>query len=229
MGYTYFTLKLSQDEPVDTKTLLEGFRRWGVILRMILLQGGLYLLIAFVSANISSSVFMMTPWAAPLIQATQNMAAGAELTPEALMAMAQDATLPLTLITLVIFIPLLAPFYYQYRLAFLCLLDGEQNSALFAMRESRAWMRGNRVALFKLDLHFWWYYALELLVSALSFLDLGLATLGIALPWPGAISTFICFGLYAVGQLLLHWCFKNYVFVAYAQGYNALISQDATP
>jgi len=226
VGYTYLTLRLSREESAGIGDLFEGFRRWGAVLRLFLLQAALYFGITFVSINISSSIFVMLPWAQPLNELSLSIAAGNELTTEALMAVMQQVALPLTLTTLVVLLPLIAPFYYRYRMSLLFLLDGEQNSALFAMRESQAWMKGHRIALFKLDLRFWWYYALELLVGAVSFLDLGLAALGIQLPWPSAVTTFVCFGLYAAAQLLLHRSLKNYVYVAYAQGYNNLIAQE---
>lgn len=226
IGYTYLTLKLSRDETAGIGDLFEGFRQWGAVLRLFLLQSVLYFGIAFISINISSSIFVMLPWAQPLNELSLSIVEGNELTTEMLMAAMQEVMLPLTVTTLIVLLPLIAPFYYRYRMALLFLLDGQQNRALFAMRESRVWMKGQCMALFKLDLRFWWYYALELLVSALSFLDLGVTALGISLPWPGAVTTFICFGLYAIGQLLLHRSFKNYVNVAYAQGYNNLIAQE---
>lgn len=226
VGYTYLTLRLSQSEPVSFKTLTEGFLRLGPVLRLLLLQLALYLLIGIVASNISTTIFMATPWAQPMIEIAEAIQQGVEYTDEMLLAATREYAIPLTIITLVLYIGLCAPFFYRYRLAMYSLLDDEQTMALAAMRNSRILTKGQRMEIFKLDLSFWWFYACEVLAAALCFLDLILPSLGIALPLPREVVTFACFGIYAAAQLALHYWRKNEVNVTYAQVYNTLMETD---
>ncbi|MBE6960472.1 MAG: DUF975 family protein [Ruminococcaceae bacterium] len=224
-GYTYLTLRLSQNEPVSFKTLTEGFMRLGPVLRLLLLQLVLYLAAGFISVNISSTIFMATPWAQPLFDVADQMQQGVEYTNEMILAATADVTLPLMIITLVPYIGLAAFIFYRYRLAMYSLLDDEQTTALSALRNSRILTKGQRMQLFKLDVSFWWYYVCEVLVAALCFLDWILLSLGIVLPLPQAAITFLGFGLYAAAQLALHYWCKNEVNVTYAQVYNTLMEE----
>lgn len=225
-GYTFLTLQLSKKEHVSFKTLTEGFMRLGPVLRLLLLQLILYAIIGIACANISSTIFMATPWAKPLFEIAEAMRQGAEYTEEMLLAATAEYALPLTIITMVIFLGVCAPFFYRYRLAMYSLLDDDQTMALAAMRNSRILTKGHRMAIFKLDLSFWWFYTCELLVAALGFLDLILPSLGIALPLPQAAVTFLCFGIYAAAQLALHYWRKNEINVTYAQVYNTLMETE---
>ena len=49
-------------------------------------------------------------------------------------------------------------------------MDNERPGALLTTMQSRRMMKGNRLALFKLDLSFWWYYGLLFLIYAASVL-----------------------------------------------------------
>lgn len=226
VGYTYLTLQLSQSKPVRFRTLTEGFMRLGPVLRLLLLQLVLYLGVGFVSVNISSTIFMSTPWATPLFDVAEQMQQGVEYTNEMLLAATADVMVPMVIITLVPYICLAAFIFYRYRLAMYSLLDDEQTTALSALRNSRILTKGHRLQILKLDLSFWWYYACEVLVAALCFLDWILASLGIVLPLPQAAVTFLSFGLYAAAQLALHYWKKNEVNVTYAQVYNTLMETD---
>ena len=225
-GYTYLTLRLSQGQQVSFKSLLEGFLRLGPVLRLLLLQLVLYVLIGIAAVNISSTIFMATPWATPLIEIAESIQQGAKYTDEMLLAATGEHAVPLVILTMVVYIGLCAPFFYRYRLAMYSLLDDEQTMALAAMRNSRILTKGNRMEIFKLDLSFWWFYACEALVAALCFLDLILPALGISLPLPQEAFTFLCFGMYAAAQLALHYWRKNEVNVTYAQVYNTLMEED---
>lgn len=225
-GYTYLTLQLSQGKSVSFKTLTEGFVRFGPILRLLLLQLALYLIAGFASINISSTIFMISPWAKPFFNVATQMQQGVEYTEEMLLAVTGDALIPLLVITLLPYLCLAIFIFYHYRLAMYSLLDDEETTALSAMRNSRILTKGHKLQMLKLDLSFWWYYACELLVAALCFLDLILPSLGVHLPLPQPAITFLGFGIYAAAQLLLHYWRKNEVNVTYAQVYNTLMEEE---
>ena len=91
-----------------------------------------------------------------------------------------------------------------------------------AMHASAQMMRGNRFSLFKLDLHFWWYYAAQVLIAALAYLDVVPAALGLTLPVSQDVVFFVGFGLQMVLQLALAWGFAAHVQTSYAHCYEAL-------
>ena len=221
-GYLYACLHISRQKCADERSLLEGFHRFGPIFRLTLLQALIYGIVGCVCAYASSAVFVMTPWAQPLMDALQPMIESGEVTEAALLAAMETVYVPLILIFAAIFLALCLPIYYQLRLANFCIMDGQRKGALAAILESRRLTKGSRMALLKLDLSFWWFYLLDLLVSLLCYGDMILTAFGVNLPWSADASYFIFLAVYAVGQLLLYAWKKNEVFVTYAHVYNTL-------
>ena len=224
IGWLFVTIKLSRKEQAAPEDLLEGFRRFFPVLRLYLLQGALYMGIAMLCSYVASIIFMMTPWAAPFMDVVmQYMEATDTAAMEAaLEQVTADAVLPLMGIMAVVFVVFAAPYFYRFRMAQFVILDNPKPGALAALRESRKMMRGNAVSLFKLDLSFWWFYGLELLIVALAYLDALLPLLGVTLPWSSAVTYFVLMVLYSGCQMLLYWCCKPQVDVTYAKVYEAL-------
>lgn len=221
-GYLYACLRISRQEPADERALLEGFRRFGPIFRLTLLQAAVYLLLGLICVYISASVFVMTPWAQPLMDAMTPMLETGEISEEALLAAMESVYLPMILIFSGLFLLLCLPIYYRLRMANFCIMDGQRRGALSAMVESFRLTKHNCIALLKLDFSFWWFYALELLVSLLCYGDMILSALGVPMPWSSDASYFIFLIVYAAGQLLLYTWKKNEVSVTYAHVYTSL-------
>ena len=224
-GYIYLTLQLAKKEPVSFKTLTEGFTRFGPVIRLLLLQAALFIVIGIACTNISSTLFVFTPWAEPMLAVTEQMEQGVEYTYEQLYAALGSSLIPMLIMTGVLYLAVSIPFFYCYRLAMYSLMDEEQPKAFPAMRNSRMLTKGQRLQLFKLDLSFWWYYLLEVLVAALCYLDIILPLVGITLPVSPTVLTFLAFALYASAQLLLHYWTKNEVYTTYAQVYHTLAAE----
>lgn len=83
-------------------------------------------------------------------------------------------------------------------------------------------MYGSRIALFKLDLSFWWFFALEILVAVIAYCDSLLPLMGIPLPMGSTVSYYLFFILSSVCQLALYWWKKGEVDMTYAHVYHAL-------
>ena len=75
--------------------------------------------------------------------------------------------------------------------------------------------------LFKLDLSFWWFYALELLLAAVSMGDMILMAAGVVLPVPAEAAYWGCQLLAAAGQLGLYYLARPKLEVAYALCYES--------
>lgn len=224
IGWLFVTLRLCRREQTGPDDLLEGFRRFFPVLRLMLLQGALYVGIAMASSYIASIIFIMTPWAEPLIGVMEQFMASSDVTAMevALDQVTAQVAVPLMGILVVVFLILAVPFFYRFRMAEFVIMDSPRPGAMAALRESRRMMRGNTISLLKLDLSFWWFYGLELVVAVVAYLDVILGLLGVTLPWSSAAVYFVLLVLHSGCQLLLHWRCKPQVDVTYAKVYEAL-------
>lgn len=223
IGWLFVALRLCRGERAEPGDLLEGFRRFFPVLRLYLLQGVLYVGIAMACSYFASIIFMMTPWSEPLVNVMMQLMESGD--PTAMEAAIEEAAVevivPMVTIFAVIFLAAAAPFFYRFRMAKYLLMDGESR-AMKVMRESWRMMKGNAIALLKLDISFWWFYVLDLLVTVVAYLDVILPAVGVTLPWSSTATYFGALVLYSGFQLLLYWQCKTQVDVTYAKAYEAL-------
>ena len=230
MGYLYVTMKLAREEAVSPWDLCEGFRRFGPVLRLNLLKTAIIAGIAVIGTNIASTIFFLTPFAAPLMEALDPLLSDPAVMndptvlQEALTAATGDVMIPLLIIGAIVLIAISLPVFYHYRLASYFLLDSDQPRAFAAMRSSRKLMRYLCMDMFKLDAGFWWFYLLEVLTAAVCYGDLILGWLGVTLPFDTTVAYFLFFTLYLASQLALYLWRKNEVEVTYACAYEFLRS-----
>ena len=225
IGYTYVTIKFARKEAAQPMDLCKGFFLFLPMLRLLLLQGLLYIGIGIAASNLGMILFSLTPWSAPFMSAAMDMMYGggsAEDMSYAMEKMQETGAVPLVICSILVFIAIAVPFFYRFRMAQYLLLDGKETGALAAMRTSGKLMRGNGIALFKLDLSFWWFYALDLLVTTICYADMLLAMLGITLPVDATFAFFATFVAYLAAQLALYWWRKNEVSTTYAYFYHVL-------
>lgn len=225
MGYLFYTLKVAQGNDVGTAGLTEGFRRFGPILRLKLLMAGILFLVFSVSLHFSTTIFLLTPWSDPFLKVLDPTLT-ATPDPDTIMELYNSiptaSIVAVTVIFLVAFLALFIPVYYRYRMADLWLMDHPGNSALAALHNSRKMMRGNCIAVFKIDLRFWWFFVLDLLVTFLCYGDMILSTLGVTLPISSDAAFYLFFFLYLFAQLGLYYWRQNEISVTYAHLYESL-------
>ncbi len=222
LGFVFAMLGVARDRQMQPGALLEGFRRFGPVLRLMLLRGLVYGIIGMVGAYIGVLIYLVTPLARPLLALTIPLAEAAA-TPEQMLEGAMQ--LPMEQLTAAIMpayaiiIPLcgllLAPVFYRFRLAELVVMDQPGTGALAALFASSALSRHRRMQLFLLDLRFWWYYGLQLLGTLLCWVD-------VLLPAAGAV---VSIGGYVLGLALqtgVHWYAGGYIHTTWAVAYDAL-------
>ena len=92
----------------------------------------------------------------------------------------------------------------------------------------RSWklMKGNFGKLLKLDLSFWWFYALEILLMLVAYADMLLPLIGIELPWPELVQTYAPLVVYQLLILLLYWWRGSQIQLTYACFYEAALPED---
>ena len=224
MGYYRTVLLTARNEVPTAETLPEGFRRFGPVLRLLILRLALVLGIGFACLQAASILFMMSPWSLRTLEAMENLMG--QMDPAQLQAMdpaALTALLPTMIPIYVLFAALLCvvliPMLYRLRLADFAIMDTAPG-ARAAFRESGARMRGNRFQFFKLDLSFWWYYGLQLLAASVAYGDL--LTAWLDLPINQDVAYFGFYFLSLVCQLLLAWKFAPGVMTTYAAAYEEL-------
>lgn len=220
IGYVFVALRISRRQSVGPESLLEGFRRFGPVLRLQLSLGFQYMGVGILCIYAASAVFGMTPWAQPMMEAYEI---GTE---EALLQAVEECMVPLMGIVAVVLLVVMVPYAYRLRMAEIALMDRPEKGAMMAIRVSRLLMRRNRLNLFKVDLSFWWFYALETLVTMIAYGDILLPLFGVELPWTATVNSYVFLVLCYIGQLILYRWRGNTVQVTYAMCYQALLPKE---
>jgi uncharacterized membrane protein len=222
-GFTSAALKLSRKQPTDHSTLLDGFRRFGPVLRLLLLKEILLILLISGCMYLGISVLSFTPLAFPFYDAlSQTDAMNTGIMDDATLATLGNAMLPMLLGCAVLCLVVTIPLFYRLRLAELRIMDDPTCGAIAATLESGRLMRHNCLALFRLDLSFWWFYLADLLIAVLCYGDMILPALGITLPFSANVAYFVFYIIGLLSQVLLHWYARSYVSVSYARFYDTL-------
>lgn len=228
IGHTAAALEISRSQQAKTDLLLEGFRRFGPVLRYQLLQVILIFVLAVASINVGNVLFSLTPMALPLtmqmMEIMENMSASPDYVPDpAVMEALLKGTVPLLIGCAVLFLVLYILVAYRLRLVPWLLMDEPRCGALAAVASSVRRMRGCCLSLFLLDLRFWWFYLAEVLIAALCYGDLLLPLLGVSLPFSQDAAYFLFYVAAMVAQVALYGYAKNRLAVTYAEFYDATL------
>lgn len=223
-GYIAVTLHFARGETVSDSSLLEGFRRFGPVLRLMLLEILIYAFVCLICFQAVSTILSFTPMSEPVYQvleSSQQMLLSGEID-EGILNSVIEAILPILLICGIACVIVLIPVAYRLRLASLCIMDTPGCGALQAIGTSIRLMRCNSFSLFRLDLSFWWFYLIKLLVCVLCYGDVIAPIFGITLPFSYGVSFF---GFYIAALLLqffLLYTANNKVQTTYALFYDML-------
>lgn len=228
-GFQNAALEYSDGKKVGPGSLLEGFRCWKPILSATVFVGLLFVGRGFLAAFLSSQLIMLTPLAAPIYKAGMQQMADPNLD---LMSLLGDAVVPFVVTYCVIFAVVFAllalPVYYRYRMVNYVVLKEPQVGGLQAMFISRGLTFHRRRELFKLDLGFWWFYGLQLLISVLCYGDLILPMMGIPLPVSPEVASWGFLLLSMAAQLVLYVWAKPLVEVTWAKAFENVALQTQT-
>lgn len=235
MGIIYAALRIARGKSAYPHTLFEGFRRFGPVLRLNLMLVLIYGILTFGAMYTSSMLFMFTPTGAELSEQLMSMALTGEYTdyyqlveaiPPQMMAQLYRVVIPIFAVVAAV---VLVPAFYRMRMASYVLMDQYGTGAWKAIRTSNRMMKRKGVALFKLDLSFWWYYLLSAVLTLPLYADLLLEALEIRLPVEGALFTVICSAVYTVLMLVLESTALPKVMTTYALAYDALLEETPEP
>ena len=219
----------ARGELAEPPTLLEGFRRFRSVLGLKILTALLFLVISLPIFYFSSMLFMLTPFADPLMQVldpllqeTGALSAEALLSDEVIDQIS-SAAVPLMIFAGALFALVAIPVWYRIRFADLAVMDGCRGRQ--ALWESFRLTKKKCLPILKLDLSFWWFYLLQALSLALCYGDSILPALGVALPVSAEVAYFGFLALGLLCQGLLLWFYQARVSVTYAIAYETLTAQ----
>ena len=222
LGYQQAMLNVTRSRPAHNRNLLRGFYLFWPLLRTIVMQYVIYLGIIFISLYASTFIFSILPLSRNFFAVMEPYLSGTAVMDEAAALQAIPTMIPLVLICILVCCALLLPKIYQFRMANYCLLDSSRPGASAALGQSRMMMQGNRMTLFRLDLDFWWFYGLEILITLVAYGDLLLPMVGVTFPWSATVSYFLFYILSLVMQISIYYLFMNRVNVTYAAFYEAI-------
>lgn len=235
IGYHTAILSFTRGFDASTRTLTGSFRHFGPILRTLLLQAAIYTGILFGAMYLSSFIFMSTPYADKFLQVmephldTATILNGSLVLDDALLNAALEAMIPMLWILAAVCLVLMLPLYYRFRMVNYALADDPQRGAIHAIVKSRVLMRRNCIALFRLDLDLWWFYAAQLVISLVCYGDVLLPLLGVSFPWSDTVSYYLFYVLSLALQMALYVFGMNRVYAVYAVAYDALMEDLPQP
>ena len=236
IGFIFVALRFWRQEQVQPKDMLEGFRRFRQVMGLRLTELCLYFGAAFGCAYAASFIFALTPYSQKMMQYLtpfMNENATMEQVQETLMALPMEDLLamsvPFMVIFGILFVLLFLTMHYKFRLADHLIMDQPNIGAMRALFFSGQLTKKKRWALLKLDLSFWWFYALMGVSVVVCYMDLLLPALGIQLPMAGDVAWLVFYVLSLLVQLVLFWQGKAYVQTTWAAAYETLCRQLEVP
>lgn len=231
-GFLFAALRMARSQPAQPRNLTEGFRRFGPALRLMLLRGLVYGILAFVCMYASTMIFLVTPFARPMLELLMPIAESGQTYEQMQQAMAQlpiesvyQVMTPVLVIWAVIYLLLAAPIYYSFRLSDLIIMDKPGTGALAALALSSRLSRKKRFALLRLDLSFWWYYALQIAATLLCYLDVILSYVVTELPIGADTAYFVSYILGLGAKAALFTFAGSRLHATWAVAYDTLAQQ----
>ena len=233
-GFLWAMMSMVRGRTPRPVHLMAGFRCFGRVLAYLAFQFLIVVALLAAAVNVASVIFAFTPMGtefaelmAPVLNdpnlITASGAVDLELLPVGALTV---AVIPMVILTLVLFLPLYIWLSYGFRLALYLVLDG--STGVQSYFKSMRLMRGHKWQMLKLDLGFWWYYALLGLAVVVGYLDLILELLGISVPIDATVMYFVTMGAYCLLQIAITLWKKCPVDATYALAYEAIITPDPT-
>ena len=234
MGFVAAILPMARRQHTDCRNLLQGFRHWGAVLRTLLLQGVMYFAVILACGQIGSLLYTLTPFSAQLTELITQMSISGDMDTAALTAMLMEldqatlmrifwSMLPFLALPVLIAVVILS---YRLRLSQYILMDKPQMGALFATFGSIRLTKKNCLRLLKLDLRFWWFYALETLIAVVCYGDLILPMLGVDLGMNEMLASFLFYALGLALQIGLYAWQKPQIIASYGLFYDDLLPKE---
>lgn len=228
VGFLAVVMRIARGQYVSPRTLRMGLDRFWVLLRCTLIKGLLYTAVVCTGVYLGIMIFMATPLSDSAVELLQPYLSEVSILnsevvlDDAVYARFSEMIWPAYLICGAVVAGLGIPMLYSYRMVNYILIDKPALGAMAALRESKQMMRGNRIAMFKLDLSLWWYYLALTIAYVVCYGDIVLPMLGVTLPFSETVSYFVFFFLYLVVSFGIYYTVLSRVETTYALAYDAI-------
>ena len=230
LGFLAAMIRIGRGMYTSVQTLRAGMPRFWAMIRTNLMLYAMMFVLTMGAFYLSTMLFVMLPFSNEAMEIMMPMVStmdpSALVLDAALEARMMHALIPLFVIVGVVSLILVVPQLYYYRMANYVLMHNPRAGAMYALRESKKMMRGNRIALLKIDLSLWWYYGLSILAAAVCYGEEILSTFGISLAMPRGVSFFLFYGLCLAILFASHILFRAKVGVIYAMFFAAVRPQE---
>ena len=223
LGYLAGMIRISRGQYADQTDLKTGFSVFWPMLRMNMLMALAYFVVLFVSFQGSYLLFLVTPWAEPLVDLLMPVAAsGTMVMDDALILEAMSLMTPMLILWVIAAVVLMIPVLFWFRMANYCLLDNPAAGARAAIRGSFRMMRRRFLAMLKIDLSLWPYYLANVLMSLVLYIDILLPLLGVNLPVRPETMTCLCMGAPLVIQFFTLYLLRPQAECTFLMAYDQL-------
>lgn len=232
-GFLYAVITMVRGRTPAAGSLLEGFRRFGRVLGQVMFQIMIMMVLIIAASYAATVIFSFTPFTADFVEKMAPLLNNpAVLTADGTLDLSRisvgelvSAMLPLLIIAGAILVPLFIWLSYGFRMSVYLVLE-QPIGGIRACKESMRLMKGHKWQMFRLDLSFWWYHGLGLLIALVGHADSFLRDLGFSLPMDPTVMFFLCLGAYFVLQTGLFLWKKCQVDAAYVLAYDAIVRSD---
>lgn len=232
-GFLAAMIGMVRGRAPENRDLTEGFRRFFRILGHLAFRFLVVVLLGTVSMNLGAVLFIASPLGSGFTEAMEPiltdpnlfLADGSinmDLIPQDLLI---RSGLPLTLIILAVFCLLYLYLGYHFRLSMYLVMD-RPIGAVAAHFLSVRLMRGHKWQMLKMDLSYWWYYLLMLVIGVVGYLDVILSLLGLPLPMDPTVMFFLTLGAYCVLNMGLSLWQKARVDASYVLAYEHIANPE---
>lgn len=231
MGLVFVSILLLRKQPVRPGNLLDGFRKLGPVLRMLILMFLLMFGVSFGSIYVGTILISFTALSSGFMSVMSSIPE--DITEAEMMTMMEDPAfmdqmihgmIPMLIGVFVIMFIVLIPITYRLRMTGFVIMDNPAAGARNAIKTSWKMTKGNCISLFVLDLSFWWYFALSMLLAAVN-----MAPLFVEIPMDPALLALISTVIFYIGQLALYAIAGPYVQTTQAAAYDLLKAEYEAP
>ena len=226
LGFLAAMIRIGRGMYTSVQTLRAGMPRFWTMIRTNLLLYAMIFALSMGAFYLATIIFALLPASNALLELMMPLVTAADPTAAVLEAglegQLMDAMVPLMVIFGIVALIMVLPMTYQYRMANYVLMHDPRAGALRALRESKMMMRGNRLALFRIDLSLWWFYGVSILASAVCYGDWILEKFGIYLQIPEWAGYFLFYLLFLGITFASNMFLKGRAGVVYAMFFDAV-------
>lgn len=226
MGISYTSIRVARRQNTDFPMLAQGLRRFAPLAGYHAMLALILFGFAFACLNVVIMPLMCLPMPEELQAAAQSLDFSDMAQIEAFYGEYADKmmkyTIPFWIVYIFAYGIIAVILNYRFRMCGYLLLEDERAGVMASFGISSRMTKGERKNLFMLDLSFWWYHGLTMLIALVVYIPDLLRAAGVTLPVDYEIASFVAYFVYLVFYLLVTGLAGAYYQTSMACAYEAL-------